>query len=79
MQEVSLCRVYIKSNCLRSFDRRPAAPVVDHQALQNNDHHATTSTDFMAQPTTQMIANPFDYSQMTEDQPLWEWEENLNL
>ncbi|XP_076887761.1 NAC domain-containing protein 90-like [Bidens hawaiensis] len=78
MQEVSLCRVYIKSNCLRSFDRRPAAPV-DHQAFQNNDHHATTSTDFMAQPTTQMITSPFDYSQMIEDQPLWEWEENLNL
>ncbi|XP_076881253.1 NAC domain-containing protein 90-like [Bidens hawaiensis] len=79
IQEVSLCRVYIKSNCLRSFDRRPVAPVVDHQALQNIDHHATTSTDFMAQPTTQMIASPFDYSQMTEDQPLWESEENLNL
>ncbi|KAI3682403.1 hypothetical protein L1987_82366 [Smallanthus sonchifolius] len=70
MQEVSLCRIYIKSNCLRAFDRRPPA----HQTLQNNDHHATTSTH--------MIASPFDHSPTSlmeiEDQPLWEWEENNN-
>ncbi|KAF5821422.1 putative transcription factor NAM family [Helianthus annuus] len=79
MQEVSLCRVYIKSTCLRAFDRRPLA---DHQTLESNDRHATTSTHLTGQPTTQMIASPFDHSHTSfeaiEDQPLWEWEENHN-
>ncbi|KAJ0807705.1 hypothetical protein HanLR1_Chr00c1123g0791041 [Helianthus annuus] len=76
MQEVSLCRVYIKSTCLRAFDRRPPA---DHQTLESNDHHATMST---GQPMTQMIASPLNRSHTSfeaiEDQPLWEWEENHN-
>ncbi|KVI03524.1 NAC domain-containing protein 90-like [Cynara cardunculus var. scolymus] len=49
MQELSICRVYIKSNCLRAFDRRPSGVVVTEprpiqQSLHNNDHHATTLT-----------------------------------
>ncbi|KAK1428796.1 hypothetical protein QVD17_17636 [Tagetes erecta] len=81
MQEVSVCRIYTKSNCLRALDRRPPA---DHQNLQNNvDHRATTSTDSSRQSITQMITSPVDHNGTSlegiwEDQPFWEWEENYN-
>ncbi|KAI3788157.1 hypothetical protein L2E82_00856 [Cichorium intybus] len=51
MQELSLCRVYIKSNCLRAFDRRPSGVVIQEPRAVNQTHHhnnlhATTSTPF---------------------------------
>ncbi|XP_057534909.1 NAC domain-containing protein 90-like [Amaranthus tricolor] len=50
--DFTVCRVYIKSKCLRAFDRRPAAPPInrsqplitlhhhdDHQPSSSNHHH----------------------------------------
>ncbi|XP_071721132.1 NAC domain-containing protein 90-like [Rutidosis leptorrhynchoides] len=53
IQELSLCRVYMKSSCLISFDRRPSAGSVtiheprSFQQTVHNDghHHATTHFD----------------------------------
>nr|GEW30967.1 NAC domain-containing protein 90-like [Tanacetum cinerariifolium] len=49
MDELSLCRVYVKANCMRAFDRRPSGVPINEQILlqqpvDNNEHHATTST-----------------------------------
>ncbi|KAI3667493.1 hypothetical protein L6452_42556 [Arctium lappa] len=50
MQEFSLCRLYVKSNCLRAFDRRPpSAAIIESRPIQQalqNDNHATTSSHF---------------------------------
>ncbi|KAL4587582.1 hypothetical protein LXL04_000454 [Taraxacum kok-saghyz] len=49
MEELSLCRVYVKSNSLRTFDRRPTGVVINGQVgispgLGTNENHASTST-----------------------------------
>lgn len=46
--EFTICRVYIKSKCLRAFDRRPAAPPMNTPALlsaQQVDHNQPSSSD----------------------------------
>lgn len=51
MEELSLCRVYVKSNGLRAFDRRPSGVTINEQQppvpppIHNTEHHATTSTN----------------------------------
>lgn len=43
-EELSLCRIYKRSKCLRSFDRRPpteAAAVGCHAAVHHHQHHST--------------------------------------
>ncbi|GMP49835.1 hypothetical protein CsSME_00016674 [Camellia sinensis var. sinensis] len=52
-QEFSLCRVYIKSKCMRAFDRRPSAAATSdavvvgqvHHVGGGGDHEATTSSN----------------------------------
>nr|XP_043612151.1 NAC domain-containing protein 90-like [Erigeron canadensis] len=57
IHDLSLCRIYIKSSCLRAFDRRPSGGVAIREPQRpvllqtNDDHSATTSThDFNLQP-----------------------------
>ncbi|CAH1420071.1 unnamed protein product [Lactuca virosa] len=94
MQDWSLCRVYIKSNCLRAFDRRPSGVVRSrpvHETHQDHDNvlHATTSS--MIERTTgssynhsyisseqKNITNSYSIIMEVMDQPLWDWEEHLN-
>ncbi|KAI8013255.1 NAC domain-containing protein 90 [Camellia lanceoleosa] len=50
-QEFSLCRVYIKSKCMRAFDRRPSAAATSDAVVVaqvhhgGGDHEATTSSN----------------------------------
>ncbi|KAK1428789.1 hypothetical protein QVD17_17629 [Tagetes erecta] len=73
MEELSLCRVYVKSNGLRAFDRRPSG--VNEQVQQpppfhNTQHHAhaTTSTNptrpLMIERTTSLS----DHSHYSSDE-----------
>ncbi|KAF8403334.1 hypothetical protein HHK36_011436 [Tetracentron sinense] len=42
--EISLCRVYVKSGCLRAFDRRPSAATTRETPIhQAHNDGATTS------------------------------------
>ncbi|XP_071687505.1 NAC domain-containing protein 90-like [Rutidosis leptorrhynchoides] len=59
MEEVSLCRVYVKSNNLRAFDRRPSGVNINEQVripetLHNNENQATTSTASIHTPIIEM-------------------------
>lgn len=39
MEELSLCRVYVKSNCLRAFDRRPPGVAInEHEPVLQRLH-----------------------------------------
>lgn len=44
--EFTVCRVYLKSKCLRAFDRRPAAPPINRPLLAHQaDHNQPRSSD----------------------------------
>ncbi|XP_076899677.1 NAC domain-containing protein 90-like [Bidens hawaiensis] len=72
MKELSLCRVYLKSNSLRAFDRRPSRvmihePPMNLQPFQNNERQATTSTcpshpSSMISGTTSLPDHSHDHS-----------------
>lgn len=90
MQDWSLCRVYIKSNCLRAFDRRPSGVVRSrpvHETHQDHDNvlHATTERTTGSSYNHSYISSEQknttnSYSTIMEamDQPLWDWEEHRN-
>ncbi|KAI3811655.1 hypothetical protein L1987_21382 [Smallanthus sonchifolius] len=68
MGELSLCRIYVKSNILRAFDRRPLGVKINEQLpvpqpLQNNEHHATTSSH----PSRSSLTNLSDGSHDSSD------------
>ncbi|KAK1427145.1 hypothetical protein QVD17_15828 [Tagetes erecta] len=89
MGELSLCRIYLKSNCLRAFDRRPSGVMIEQQPLQNQEHHATTSTPSSILQTTttssssgghdslddQTVYVPDRSTMESDDQQLWDWDE----
>nr|XP_043611208.1 NAC domain-containing protein 90-like [Erigeron canadensis] len=77
MEEFSLCRVYVRSNSLRAFDRRPGVAMMNEQLLvpqliQNNDeHHATTSTSSIPPSVLERTMSSSDHSyNSSEDQTI---------
>ncbi|KAJ0479559.1 putative transcription factor NAM family [Helianthus annuus] len=65
--ELSLCRVYVKSNSLRAFDRRPLGVMIHEklpipQTLQNNEHDTSTSTHLSPPLTLQSTTTKSDRS-----------------
>ena len=85
-EEFSLCRVYIKSKCLRAFDRRPSAStmigtgdeMVNHyvqyqrsgQETKRLADHDQPTTTLLDQSSTRDHANP--NSQTTEINDNWD-------
>ncbi|KAL8242431.1 hypothetical protein R6Q59_012733 [Mikania micrantha] len=77
MEELSLCRVYVKSNCLRAFDRRPSGvtinddqqpPPVPHP-VHSTLHNATVSTHPSQQPSIilEQTTSMSDHSHYSSD------------
>ncbi|KAK9050626.1 hypothetical protein SSX86_022505 [Deinandra increscens subsp. villosa] len=73
MEELSLCRVYIKSNSLRAFDRRP---INDHQQppvpqpIHKTEHHHATTSNHHPRPPPPMLertASLSDHSHCSSD------------
>ncbi|KAK3005624.1 hypothetical protein RJ639_015645 [Escallonia herrerae] len=63
LQEFSLCRVYIKSKCLRAFDRRPLGVArgdgtLLHQAQGHHGDEATSSSRQNHQWTERITSSP---------------------
>ncbi|KAF5821432.1 putative transcription factor NAM family [Helianthus annuus] len=73
MEEFSLCRVYVKSNCLRAFDRRPSGVMINDQQppvpqpFHNNEHHATTSTRHGQPSVLERTTSLSDHSHCSSD------------
>ncbi|KAI3682408.1 hypothetical protein L1987_82373 [Smallanthus sonchifolius] len=68
MEELSLCRVYVKSNSLRAFDRRPSGVTINEQPSVPQPLSDQSQSD------DQTVNHP--HSRMeSDDQPLWDWEE----
>ncbi|KVI03545.1 NAC domain-containing protein 90-like isoform X1 [Cynara cardunculus var. scolymus] len=72
IEEFSLCRVYVKSNCLRSFDRRPPGVTINEQVpipqpFHNNEHHATTSTHLNNRSSRPERTSSSDHSYNSSD------------
>ncbi|KAI3830120.1 hypothetical protein L1987_04254 [Smallanthus sonchifolius] len=70
MEELSLCRVYVKSNSLRAFDRRPSGVTINEQPsvpqpLSDQSHYSSDD---------QTVSHPHSTME-SDDQPLWDWEE----
>nr|DAD48476.1 TPA_asm: hypothetical protein HUJ06_018413 [Nelumbo nucifera] len=49
-KEFSLCRVYVKTGCLRAFDRRPDGATTSEAPEQQAHHHVDRSTAFHQNP-----------------------------
>ncbi|XP_059646650.1 NAC domain-containing protein 90-like isoform X2 [Cornus florida] len=75
-QEFSLCRVYIKSKCLRSFDRRPPAEVADGEAtavqqVNRGDHAGAAASDHQnLNPVMMDIGTSSPQSSSSDDLPI---------
>ncbi|KAF8403332.1 hypothetical protein HHK36_011434 [Tetracentron sinense] len=89
--EISLCRVYVNSGCLRAFDRRPSAATATETPIhQAHNDGATTSEQNppLVEKTNSLdslVSGDNDNPPQTGDsidwdmsyllQPLWEWED----
>ncbi|KAI3471791.1 hypothetical protein Pfo_028444 [Paulownia fortunei] len=87
-EELSLCRIYKRSKCLRAFDRRPPSEAVHHHHLR---HEAATFNNIQHNPIVPEIAdcsldssssgdhitNPSTSveSMVTDNEPFWDWEQ----
>ncbi|KAD3336344.1 hypothetical protein R6Q59_028432 [Mikania micrantha] len=74
MGELSVCRIYVKSNSVRAFDRRPSASGVTikeqlpvPQPFQTNEHHASTSTHPSHPSISEMTKSLSDRSHDSSD------------
>lgn len=85
-EELSLCRIYKRSKCARSFDRRPPpieeAAVHDEAAVNHHHHHHQDgSADVAVDTTINNEQNPGVESglinwdmETLETEPLWDSE-----